>query len=487
MERAAGRIFRWFTERFDRSGKIFIFAGPGNNGGDGLALARMLARERYNSELWYVKFTDKTSDEWKVNYARLQKESPDIIRVLTHESQFPMISGDDIIIDALFGTGLTRPAEGLAARVIALMNDNDAYRISVDVPSGLFCEDNTLNNPDYIVKADQTLSFQFPRLAFMFAENEQYTGNWEILPIGLDDRIISSTETPFRFVSETNVLLRMKYRKRFDHKGVFGHGLLVSGSSGKMGAAILGSRAAMRSGIGLLTCHVPISGRSVLNSSVPEAMVQPDKSEDLISDIDLPVNYTAAAIGPGMGTSIETQKALQKFLKKFGNPVVVDADALNILSENKKWYSMFHAGYILTPHPKEFERLAGKSKNSYERLEKQIKFSIRHNCTIVLKGAFTSISTPQGDVYFNSTGNPGMATAGSGDVLTGIILSLLAQGYAPENAAITGVYLHGLAGDIAAEQYGYEAMIASDIINNLGAAYKRIRGEHYGDEKEVDI
>lgn len=477
MERAAGRLFNWYVNRFERNRRIFIFAGPGNNGGDGLALARLLAEERYDVELHYIRFTDKTSSEWEQNYERLKIEKSIIINIITSPEQFPVISPDDVIVDAIFGSGLTSPVVGLPHEIIMKINNSDALKISVDIPSGLFCEDNSKNNPDAIVRSHHTLSFQFPKLSFMFAENAEYAGKWEVLPIGLSETAIRNTPSPYIFLGRNDIAPLLRSRNRFDHKGVFGHGLLVAGSKGKMGAAVLGAGAALRTGIGLITCHIPSSGRIIMQTSVPEAMVLTDKSEDFITEIDASGSFSAAGIGPGLGIIPETWKALHDFLTGFSNPVVIDADALNILSEMKEWFSLLHPGIILTPHPKEFERLSGRADNGYDRMQRQVEFSREYNCVIVLKGAFTSISTPEGKIMFNSTGNPGMATAGSGDVLTGIILSLLSQGYSAENAASTGVFIHGIAGDIAAENSCFESLIASDIINNIGNAYNRIREE----------
>ncbi|MBK9389849.1 MAG: NAD(P)H-hydrate dehydratase [Bacteroidetes bacterium] len=477
MERAASRLFSWYVHRYERSRKVFIFAGPGNNGGDGLALSGMLVQERYDVELYYVKFTDKTSPDWDFNFRRLKGDSRIDIKILTSPEQFPVISSDDVIFDAIFGSGLIRPVEGLPKEIIGLINNSGALRISVDIPSGLFGEDNSGNDQDAIIKADYTLSFQFPKLAFLFAENADFVGQWEVLKIGLSEAAIRDTASPYSFVENEDIAPLLKTRKKFDHKGIFGHGLLIAGSNGKMGAALLGAGAALRTGIGLITCHIPSSGRIIMQTAVPEAMVHTDDSDDVISNIDLSGSYDAAAIGPGIGTGDATGKALHAFLKVFRKPVVVDADAINILSANPKWYSLLNPSVVLTPHPKEFERIAGKCENGYSRLQKQIEFSRKHNCIVLLKGAYTSVSTPDGNVIFNSTGNPGMATGGSGDVLTGIILSLLAQGYSAENAALAGMYIHGLAGDIAADYSGYESLIASDIINNIGNAYNRIR-EH---------
>jgi NAD(P)H-hydrate epimerase len=475
MDRAASRLFSWYVNRFERSRRVIVFAGPGNNGGDGLALSRMLVQDRYEVELNYVKFTDKTSADWEFNFRRLKGDSRIEIKTLTSPEQFPVISSNDIIIDAIFGSGLTRPVEGLPKEIIGLINDTTSIKISVDIPSGLFGEDNSGNDQDAIVRSDFTLSFQFPKLSFLFAENSDFVGQWEVLPIGLSETAIRNISSPYSFAAKDVVAPLLKTRRKFDHKGVYGHGLLIAGSKGKMGAAVLGAGASLRSGIGLVTCHIPSSGRIIMQTAVPEAMVQTDESDDTISNLDLSGSYDAAAIGPGIGTGVATAKALHSFLENFRKPVVIDADAINILAGNQGWYSLLNPAVILTPHPKEFERIAGKSRNSYDRLQKQIEFSVKHNCIVLLKGAYSSVTTPEGNIIFNSTGNPGMATAGSGDVLTGIILSLLAQGYSAENAAMAGMYIHGLAGDIAADYTGFESLIASDIINNIGNAYNRIR------------
>ncbi len=475
MERAAGRLFEWYISHFERSHRILIFIGPGNNGGDGLALARMLSDNRYIVEVYYIHFTDKTSAEWNENRLRLLSATDVRLNVLENPDQFPSIATDDVIVDAIFGSGLTRSPEGLPAEIIREINKVSCRKISIDIPSGLFGEDNKGNNPGTIIRSDYTLSFQFPKLSFMFPENWQYTGEWFILPIGLNNNAINDIPTPFHFTGKDNVLPMLKNRSKFDHKGNFGHGLLVSGSAGKIGAAVLGAGAAMRSGIGLLTCHVPSCAGQVIHGSVPEVMVRSDKTADYISDIGETGSFSAVGIGPGLGTSIETQRALHRLLEECKKPLVIDADALNILSINKDWLDLLPAGTILTPHPKEFERLAGNTKDGYERLNRQIDFSLEYECIIVLKGANTSITTSDGNVFFNSTGNPGMATAGCGDVLTGILLSLLAQGIPPEDAAVSGVFLHGLAGDIAAKESCYESIIASDIINCLGKAFNRVR------------
>ena len=475
MERAALRLFEWMVRRFDRSKRFVIFAGPGNNGGDGLALARILSDERYTAEVYNIHYTDKVTDDWDINRSRLSKTGKVPVISIDNTDQFPVICSDDIIIDAIFGSGLKRPPDGLAAETIRQINQTGCTVIAVDIPSGLFGEDNSHNAPDNIIKADITLSFQFPKLSFFFADNYACVGEWHLLPIGLHPGAIRDLETPYYYTEVKDIAPLLRKRGKFDHKGVFGHGLLIAGSQSKTGAALLAAKAALRSGIGLITCHVPHGSGSVIQSALPEAMVQPDKNQTVISQIDNWKDYSAIGVGPGIGIEAETREAVYVLLKTCDKPMVLDADAINILGLNKDWISLIKPGTILTPHPKEFERIAGKSVSGYARLLKQISFSTKYRCIVILKGAYTSVSLPDGRVFFNSTGNPGMATAGAGDVLTGMILSLLSQGYSQENAAVAAVYIHGLAGDIAAEKSCYEYIIASDITRNTGDAFNRIR------------
>ena len=475
MERAADQLQKWYVRNFDRSRRVIIFAGPGNNGGDGLALARLLSGNRFNAEVFFVKTSGKTSDDWNHNYQRLEKETTVLFNTIKSIEHFPFISSDDIVIDAIFGSGLTRPAEGLASLVINKLNQTDSTIVSIDIPSGLFGENNSSNNPDNIIRADFTLSFEFPKLCFMFSENARFTGEWYILPIGLSSNAILNMTTPYSLLENDHIIPMLKKREKFDHKGKYGHGLLIAGSYGKMGASVLGARAALKTGIGLITCHIPACGYQVIQITVPEAMALVDKNETHISDLEITDAFDVVGIGPGIGTDTETQYAFHDLIKSCRKPMVIDADGINILGLNKEWLSELPGETILTPHIREFERIAGKVENSFVRLQKQAEFAARYNCIVVLKGAHTSIATPQGKFIFNNTGNPGMATAGSGDVLTGMILSLLAQGYSPENASVIGVYLHGLAGDIAASKLGYESIIATDIIDNIGNAFLKVK------------
>jgi NAD(P)H-hydrate epimerase len=476
MERAASRLLEWFVARYGRSQSISVICGPGNNGGDGLALARLLHSAGYEPAVYILKSVIQPTDDWIINLNRLSGETTVPLKTIEASDDFPLVNQDDIIIDAIFGSGISRPPDGLFSEIIGKINNSGATVISVDLPSGLSGEEDVLAFRGNIVRADHTLTFQFPKLAFLFSENEKFTGKWSVLPIGLDKHFIEQTKTPYELIDFEMISPLLSARGKFDHKGVFGHGLLIGGSYGRMGAVVLGAEAAMRTGIGLLTCHIPHGGNTILQTRVPEAMTAPDSSEKNISSADDMEAYDAIGVGPGLGTSMATNNVFDGILLKCRKkPVVIDADGLNIIAANKDMYSSIPVGAILTPHPREFERLAGRAEDSFGRLKMQIEFSVKHKCVVVLKGAHTSVTTPDGKVRFNNTGNPGMATAGSGDVLTGIILSLLAQGYSSENAALLGVFLHGLAGDIAAERSCYESIIASDIIKSIGEAFNMIR------------
>jgi NAD(P)H-hydrate epimerase len=475
MERAAGTISNWIEKKISKENNIKIFIGPGNNGGDGLAIARQLLNVKYKVKVYLADTAGNRSKDCQINLDRLKLQNKDCISEINNKNDFPEINSSDIIIDGLFGSGLTRPLSGLIKELVQYLNNTDADIVAIDIPSGLFGENNSENDFEAIIKATYTLTFQLPNVSFMFPENEQYVGTWEVLPIGLIQDFIEGRESNFYMVESDFVKSRLIKRRKFSHKGNYGHVLMIAGSYGKMGAAILASKACLRTGSGLVTVHVPKIGYEIMQTALPEVMISIDQSEIIFTNIPEANEYTSIGVGPGIGTKQNTKKALTKLISEISNPMVFDADALNILSEQKELLKDIPPNSILTPHPKEFERLVGVFSNDYEKIQSQIKFSVKHKVIMVLKGANTSITCPDGTCYFNSTGNPGMATAGSGDVLTGIILSLLGQDYLPSDAAIIGVYLHGLAGDIAFEKIGCEALIASDIIDNLGSAYLRIK------------
>jgi len=475
MERAATQLFFWIEKRYSKEQDFIIFVGPGNNGGDGLVLARLLSEAKYQVEVYLVNVSQNLSVDCQMNLDRLKNQNLVSISEISNSSDFPIIFDDSVVVDALLGSGLSRILDGLIKELVLYINDSKAEVVAIDIPSGLFCEDNSLNNLNHCIHADHTLSFQFPKLSFLFPENVDCVGNWHVLPIGLHSRIINEMESPYQLVDENFIKNRLKKRGRFSHKGNYGHGLLISGSYGKMGAAILASKAALRSGIGLLSTHIPRLGYDIMQTAVPESMVSIDRSDIIFTEYPNLEDFDAIGIGPGIDTKHNSVRALDELLEECDKPLVLDADALNIIGQNQALKERLPKGSILTPHIKEFERLLGKSYGAFDRNTKQRDFSKKQAVVMVLKGAFTAITDEKGRCYFNPTGNPGMATAGSGDVLTGIILSLLSQGYSSSDAALIGVYVHGLAGDLAAEELGQEALIAGDIVEYLPKAWKKLR------------
>ncbi|HEY5826674.1 MAG TPA: NAD(P)H-hydrate dehydratase, partial [Cyclobacteriaceae bacterium] len=438
MERASGSFVQWFTERFNTTNKIGVICGVGNNGGDGLAIARLLKEWNYPVKVWIVRGAVKETDDFKLNLTRLEEKI--LTEGITSQIDSELFNDRTILIDAVFGSGLSRPAEGIYAQVIQAINKAKAVRVAVDIPSGLSADQPSSGE---IVKADHTVTFQAPKLSFLFPQSVAYTGEWHVVDIGLSKVFQKETETPYLYLTRRAVKKLLKPRLKFSNKGDHGKALLIAGSYGKMGACVLSARSTLRAGAGLLTVHIPKSGYTIIQTAVPEAMASVDTNEQIFSSVSELDKYDVIGIGPGLGKEKETVAAFQKVLAA-GKPMIIDADALNILSEHRELLHLIPSGSILTPHPKEFERLVGKWNNDFERLNKQIQLSNQLKAVIVLKGANTSIATPEGKVYFNSTGNAGMATGGTGDVLTGILTGLLAQKYSAEDAAILGVYLHGL-------------------------------------------
>jgi NAD(P)H-hydrate epimerase len=478
MERASIQIATWLSEMFDNSHPFLFLIGPGNNAGDGLAVARLLMEKNYLVEAFLVRISDSLSADAGTNLERLREKPGARIREVDDVSSMVINDPEIILVDALFGSGLTRRVEGLAKAIIASANALPNLRISIDIPSGLFGEDNTDNDPDAIFRADFTLALQAPSLSFFFAENQAYIGTWDVLPIGLHPQIMEEEGSPWRYTEAGHAGSLLQPRLKFAHKGTFGHCLLIAGSYGMMGAAVLAARACLRTGTGLVTGHVPRLGYRILQTSVPEALISIDESDIIFAGVPDLGPFSAVGIGPGLGCKPNTSRAFHELIRAARAPMVIDADGLNMLSEHPEWLDLLTEETILTPHPREFERLAGPARNAYERVRMQMDFAIRNKVIVVLKGAHTSIAFPDGMCWFNTTGNPGMATAGSGDVLTGIILSLLGQGYQPRDAAILGVYLHGLAGDLAAEASSEESLIAGDIIDTLGFAFQYLKGIH---------
>ncbi len=469
MERAAKKCTDWILQNTKPGIRFNIFCGSGNNGGDGLAIARMLIHNGKSATVYFVSGT-KPSTDFTINKQRLLADG-NIIHELNDEKDLPLIAADEIIIDAIFGTGLKKEITGLAATCIDAINRSEAIVISIDTPSGLRADEPLFKLKSPVVLADFTLTFQFPKLSFLYPATGKYAGTMVILDIGLNKEFIAEAKTNFYLIDRNDVSQFIKPRKHFDHKGSYGYALIVAGSYGKMGAAVLAAKSCLRTGAGLVTVHVPKCGVTILQTAFPEAMVMADEEEQFLTLIKNPDKYDAIGIGPGIGTHERTANMLKKLIQDYPAPIVFDADAINILAENKTWLSFLAPGCIFTPHPKEFERLVGKADDDFERQQMQIDFSKKYQCYVLLKGHYSALTIPDGNCYFNSTGNAGMATAGAGDVLTGIITSLIAQGYHSKHAGLIGMYLHGLAGDIAASKKGMPSLIASDIIECLPEAY----------------
>lgn len=479
MERAATVLSEAIGQMFQEPRNFRIFAGPGNNGGDALAVARMLAEKGHQIEAFLFNTKGKLSPDCEANAERLiECENVSFVEVTSHFCP-PQLRKSDVVIDGLFGSGVNKPLEGGFAAVVRYINASPATVISIDMPSGLMCEDNTYNVSEHIVRADMTLTLQMPKLAFLLPENAPYVGEWYCLDIALSSSGISQAVSDYSITTCKDITQLIKPREEFAHKGNYGHALLIAGSEGMAGASVLAARACLRSGVGLLTVHAPSCNRQVLQTAVPEAMVHVDAHESCFSAAVEAFRYQAVAIGPGIGTSKESADALLQQLRQVSAPMILDADALNILANHKILLPLLPPGTILTPHPGELDRLVGRSSNGYERLMRAREFAASYRVCIVLKGAWTVVVTPDGRCRFNPTGNPGMATAGSGDVLTGVLLALLARGYEPVDAAVSAVYLHGAAGDYAAEKMGENGLIASDIVDYLPLAWNKLEKNQY--------
>lgn len=475
MERASSALTGWLIDQYSPDNRMAIFAGPGNNGGDALAVARMLSGHGFAIHIFLPALASKRSEASRINLGRLDQYPEILMTELKDSRDFSDLKEYDVILDGLYGSGLSRPLEGFAAEIIEWINNSKVEVVSIDIPSGLMCDEN-LNNDGSIIRASYTLTLESPKLSLFFRENENYFGKWEIVKFGLSEKAIDEAETNIFFLEQQDVSPIIKKRKIFSHKGSYGHGLLIAGSSGKYGAALLAARGALRAGLGLLTVHLPETAGAVLQIGLPESMSRTDSGKDYITELPELTKYTAIAAGPGLGIQIVTQEVIRQLIEKSTIPLILDADALNILALNPGWLKKLPRETILTPHPTEFDRLSGiVTITEEERFMIAGQFAFSYGVILVLKGAFTRIFLPDGRIYFNSTGNPGMATAGSGDVLTGILLGLLCQGYIPAEAARLGVFLHGRSADIRVTYSSEESLIASEIADYLGDAFASLK------------
>lgn len=476
MERAAKAITREIEEEWSNRTPVVVFAGPGNNGGDALAVARLLTDDDYLVSVYLFNIHNKLSADCAANKKRLLDGKR--VKAFTEvKLNFdpPQLSEGTLVVDGLFGSGLNKPLSGGFAAMVKYINQSPAQVVSIDIPTGLMCEDNTYNIQANILRADLTLTLQQKKLSMMLADNQQYLGRLKVLDIRLSPEYIKKTEAKCRILEENDIRSLLHSRDDFAHKGSMGHALMIAGCYGMSGAAILATKACLRAGAGKVTTHTPKRNYDIMQISVPEAILQMDMEETIFSEPVDTSYYHAVGIGPGLGTNEETAIALIAQIRRTACPLVVDADAINILASHRAWMQQLPKNIILTPHPRELDRLAGNtSSNSYERLAKACELADRLQAYIILKGHYSALCLPNGHVEFNSTGNSGMATAGSGDVLTGIITALLARGYKQVDACRIGMYLHGLAGDLAAKDLGKESLIASDIIQYLPKAFLRL-------------
>jgi NAD(P)H-hydrate epimerase len=462
VERAATAVVSWMTTHFTDQQPVFLFCGPGNNGADGLAIARLLQLQHYPVFVYTLPIVN-TSPEWQQQLNRFTETEMQAF-TLTGENTFPKIPPAAVVVDALFGSGLNKPITGLAASLIAYLNTVDALRLSIDIPSGLYCDHPALNPG--LFSAQNTLTFQCLKRSFLFAETEPYVGNIHVLDIGLSNDYLVKASGNWQLIDEADIQKRWKKRTAFAHKGNFGHALLVAGSEHQTGAAILSTKAALRSGLGKLTTAIPATGATALFATAPEAMQQHAGERCWDQPLDTSA-FQAIGIGPGIGTHPATLDQLKSVLTTAA-PLILDADALNLLSQLPNWQPLVPPNTLLTPHVKEFDRLFGQHRSDWDRLETARIAADQYRWVIVLKGRFTRIIAPDQPFYFNSSGNPGLAKGGSGDVLTGLLTGLRAQGYAAWDAACMAVYWHGRAADAAARLLGTSALLPSDVTAYLG-------------------
>lgn len=473
MERAAKAITAAVMEEWSERTPVVVFAGPGNNGGDALAVARMLADNGYKVSTYLFNIHDSLSADCATNRQRLIDQRKVQFTEISLNFDPPELSADTVVIDGLFGSGLNKALMGGFASLAKYINQSPAKVVSIDLPSGLMCEDNTNNIHSHIIRADLTLTLQQKKLSMLMADCQQYIGKLKVLDIRLSPEFIKNTDSFCRILEEKDITSRMKHRADFANKGTMGHALLIAGSYGMSGAAILATRACLRSGAGKVTVHTPRRNYDIMQISVPEAVLQMDRDDLTFSDSVDSDNFDALGIGPGLGQNENTAIAIIGQLRRTKCPIVADADALNILGSHQAWMQQLPKGIILTPHPKEFDRLVGSPSNSsYDRLNRASQLAQRLRGYVILKGHYSALCLPDGHILFNPTGNSGMATAGSGDVLTGIITGLLARGYSQADACVIGMYLHGLAGDLASRDLGKESLVAGDIVKYIPNAFK---------------
>lgn len=478
MERASAVFVGTLCKYLTGSEKVHIFCGKGNNGGDGLAIARMLADRHFSVSVFIVQHTDKASEDFLINYEKIKTHSR--IRCIKEIRQSADMDGeikDDVIcIDALLGSGINKAAEGLLKECICHINRHYKTIYSVDVPSGLFLDKENGPN-DAVVRSTCTLTFQLPKLSFFLPENAEFVGDWEVLDIGLSEECIRQHATSYFTIDLSFVSSLCIPRKKVSAKWDYGHCLIVAGSAAMPGAAVMCVCSALRSGCGLVTIHSVEKVVDKVSQYYPECLLSVDSYSTNIQRMpDNIEKYTSVAFGCGMGHTEDTYRVLQSLLQTTGSQkLIIDADGLNVLAQHPELADLLPSyRTVLTPHIKEFDRLFGKHYSHYQRLQTAVQMAVHKKTVIVLKSAYTAVVLPSGNVYFATFANSGMAKGGSGDVLTGLIAGLCARGYQTENAALLAVYLHAYAGLQAAQHIHPACVLPTDVITFLSDAFKLV-------------
>jgi NAD(P)H-hydrate epimerase len=473
MERAALGLVQQLFLHFAENTHYIIFCGKGNNGGDGLALARLLYGRGCRVNVIIVEHSSSSSSDFDINFERLRNTDVQI-QHLTEIGEMAALSKDAVIVDGILGSGLSRPLEGLIAEVVQVINETPQSTIAIDIPTGLFADDNSGNQLAAVVRADYTYTFQYPKLCMMHKDTAPLCGYVHTIDIGLHPGFLGAANSTYYFLRKCDLVNRFIPRKKFTYKGSYGHGLLLGGSKGSMGAPLLSAKAALRAGAGLLSVAIPGSGVLPLQAFLPEAMVIADDDDDKLSSLPNIEKFTAYGIGPGMGTHKASATLLKKLLETCSQPMVLDADALNMIANERELFSILPNRAILTPHPGEFKRLLGVDKLESDYLDRLRELAKKHQIIVILKDAITAIALSDGTIYFSDFGSPALASPGSGDVLTGVILGLLSSGYSPESAALLGVYVQARAGTLAGESLSLEATLASDVIAQIASVFKEL-------------
>lgn len=467
-----------FKKDFFGRQRIILFAGPNDNGALGLRIATTLASLSHDIMVVLLNPTGTLPDEVIHERDNFKASFEEHLMEVTTQFAPPMINEEDIIVDAICGTEQQSPLTGSVPNVIRYLNSLVATKISVDIPSGLLETDNRDNDYSKVFSAQLTYTFYNPKLSFLFKENSGFVGLWTVMNIGIH-LPESSEESDYQFFGSLDMEQAIPKRSRYSNKYDFGKVLLIAGSKGMIGASILAGKAATYSGAGHVTLHIPQGYEGAIHAALPEVLVSSDASNAHLTNTNLDIKeYDAIAIGPGLGRSKESELALEQLLKRCECPIILDADALNIIAfSEKELLNHIPKGSILTPHEGEFDRLFGASASSFERLELAKQIAQEKQINILLKGAYSATCSTNGKVFINTSGNPGLATAGTGDVLTGIILALLGKGHSPQSACCIAAFIHGFAADLYASSFCQESLTASQLIEQIPIALKRYKND----------